>query len=154
MLPHCKSHHYFSVTSLNVPIFFFAYVKYLSVCMKSKPASGRAGEAKCSSSQRLITWFCFCVQRQPCQSDPNAETLLNCLHAVSPSTVARRRLWATSIRSFFYFLLWILPMKGGFQEQQRGVRTLKCCRTRREWCRMRLCCGAVGEATRFRLLLG
>lgn len=103
MLPHCKSHHYFSVTSLNIPIFFCICKILVCVCMKSKAAWGRAGEAKCSSSQRLITWFCFCVQRQPCQSDPNAKTLLNCLHADSPSTVSQQQLWATSIPSFLLF---------------------------------------------------
>lgn len=116
------------MTSLNIHIFVF--VKYLSLCIKSNPALRRdTGEAERSSSQRLITWFCCCAQRQPRQSDPNAKPSLTAL------TPIPCQLWLGSsfgLKEYIHFTCC------EFWRRKEGSRKSVCnprySRMRKEWC--------------------
>lgn len=135
----------------NFLIFFF--IKYLSVCIKSNPALGRdlGGEALIFTEiNHLILLLCT-EAAVPVRL--KRKTLLNCLNADSLSTVAWQQLWATRINSFHW--LRILKTKGGLREWKlKAVFIIRYSRIRREWRWMWVQRGAVGEATKFRLLLG
>lgn len=135
--------------SLNIHSFVF-----ICLCVKTcnPAAAGDQGRrsARLHRDYRLILLLCTDTA-VPVR--PQNKALLNCLNADFLSTMTWQQLWAKGIHSLTRCESW---------RRKEGCRKAESClgpliflnEEGMRQCWMRLRCGAVGEATKFRLLLG